>query len=335
VGGVEVGVIEQLTPYMKSYSEEFSDAGNINWLPYLMYFHPFDHRSGVVNTDSSGFRFSIYQDTPVSVKNSDGIEEVSIIAGSSTVFGIGASSDDHTLASYLSKHDHEMCWLNFGGRSYNSTQEMMLFSLYRDKLPKIRKIVLFSGFNDLGLSRLPENLRLEHGAFFMCSDFFDAMRKTRQSIIKKWRSQTKIDEAKSRDLPSLKEQIDFAASLTIRNLSNWKAFADDMDAELIFVLQPLANWVRRKGSVQEEAIFDDLEKKGHFEEIYGDILSKGSYQTYRDRLSDDVEALGVRFLDMTSLLKSRVKPDDWLFVDRIHFTDRGHELVSKIILENL
>ena len=28
-----------------------------------------------------------------------------------------------------------------------------------------------------------------------------------------------------------------------------------------------------------------------------------------------------------------LKPDQWLFVDRIHFTDQGHDFVSKLILD--
>ena len=43
-------------------------------------------------------------------------------------------------------------WINFGGRSFNSTQELILFTLHRHLLPPIKEIVLFSGFNDLGLA---------------------------------------------------------------------------------------------------------------------------------------------------------------------------------------
>ena len=72
------------------------------------------------------------------------------------MFGIGASADRHTLASRLTENDsRETAWVNFGGRSFNSTQEMILFCLHRHLLPPIKEIVLFSGFNDLGLSRLP------------------------------------------------------------------------------------------------------------------------------------------------------------------------------------
>ena len=36
------------------------------------------------------------------------------------------------------------------------------------------EIVLLSGFNNLGLARLPASVRGEHGAFFNCNQFFQA-----------------------------------------------------------------------------------------------------------------------------------------------------------------
>ncbi|MBP5090758.1 SGNH/GDSL hydrolase family protein, partial [Pseudomonas chlororaphis] len=48
----------KLTPQMAEYEQKFTDGGEVRWLPYLMYFHPTDHSSEVVNTDASGFRYS-------------------------------------------------------------------------------------------------------------------------------------------------------------------------------------------------------------------------------------------------------------------------------------
>lgn len=142
-----------LTPQMAEYEQKFTDAGEVRWLPYLMYFHPTDHCSPVVNTDSSGFRYSESLGTNYSVidggKNNG---PVRLLAGSSTVFGIGASADSWTLASRLTHNDSRgQRWINFGGRSFNSTQELVLFTLNRHHLPRVDEIVLFSGFNNLGL----------------------------------------------------------------------------------------------------------------------------------------------------------------------------------------
>lgn len=141
----------KLTPQMAEYEQKFTDGGEVRWLPYLMYFHPTDHRSEVVNTDTSGFRYSELLGIQYSVANSRHAKSVRVLAGSSTVFGIGASSDAWTLPSRLAENDPDSKpWINFGGRSFNSTQELTLFTLYRHLLPKVDEIVLFSGFNNLG-----------------------------------------------------------------------------------------------------------------------------------------------------------------------------------------
>ena len=325
--------IKKLTPYMAAYSDEFADSGNINWLPYTMYFHPFNYRSEVVNTDSNGFRYSALGKQRYSATDHSEINTCRVVAGSSTAFGIGASSDCHTLASRMSENDPRgVPWINFGGRSFNSTQEMILFSLHRHQLPDTKYVILLSGFNDLGLARLPERLRMEHGAFFMCNDFFDAMRKKKQSRFSEWFRGSSAREVVD-IFPSLEDQISYAAALALRNLANWRAMCEQMGAQLTFVLQPLANWVRETGSPEEEALFYEREKLGSFAEQYGDILTQKNYEAYRNKLRDGVLALDISFIDLTPHIQAAVTEDFWLFVDRIHFTDRGHDLVSKLLIK--
>lgn len=329
-----MSAIQRLTPYMEAYSKEFADDGHINWLPYTMYFHPFNYSSAVVNTDRSGFRYSENADRRYSVADHDGIDACHIVAGSSTVFGIGASGDKHSLASRLNTNANDQTpWINFGGRSFNSTQEMILFSLHRHQLPDVKSVLLLSGFNDLGLARLPKRLRQEHGAFFMCNDFFDAMTQKNQSGVSRFFGASK-KLVPNDETPSLEEQIDYAAQLALRNLANWQAMCAQMDAPLTFALQPLANWVRPTGSPQEEALFAEREAHGGFAKHYGDILTQKTYISYRDRLLAGAEKLGVTFIDLTALLKDAVPDDFWLFVDRIHFTDNGHDLVAKLLLNS-
>ena len=125
-----------------------------------MYFHPYNYASKTVNTDAIGFRFSEARGATRSVGTIDREQPVRLIVGSSTVFGIDASADRHTRASRLTENDSRPAvWLNFGGRSFNSAQALILFTLHRHHLPKVEEIVLFSGFNNLGLARLPAQLR--------------------------------------------------------------------------------------------------------------------------------------------------------------------------------
>lgn len=325
----------ELTPQMADYEKKFTDGGEVRWLPYLMYFHPAEHRSRVVNTDASGFRYSERGGIRYSVADHAGVSSARVLAGSSTVFGIGASADRWTLSSRLSENDRRGApWLNFGGRSFNSTQELILFTLYRHLLPKVEEIVLFSGFNNLGLARQPSQNRLEHGAFFNCNPFFDAFRPEPAGRRKGWSllGRGEAEEAVEPP-PSLDAQIDYASDLTLRHLDVWRALAADLGAKLTFILQPLAGWVRAKGCAEEEALFEELDRAGRFSDVYGDILTHDVHDAYAAKLKDGASKLGVKFVDITPFIAEALKPDQWLFVDRIHFTDQGHDFVSKLILD--
>ncbi|KDA92066.1 SGNH/GDSL hydrolase family protein [Pantoea agglomerans] len=330
-----MSMVAKLTPHMLAYSEEFADDGKVNWLPYVMYFHPYNYRSPVVNTDISGFRYSVANGKKYAVRDCQQLKSCRLLAGSSTVFGIGASADCHTLSSRLSENQCDTTpWINFGGRSFNSTQEMILFSLNRHLLPRVEEVVLMSGFNDLGLARLPVRLRQDHGAFFMCNDYYDALDKAREGHFFNWFGRKKPAPVDN-EIPSLNEQIDYATSLLRRNLANWNALCKDMQAPLTFVLQPLANWVRETGCANEEKLFAEREKHGGFAQHYGDILTQAAYATYRDNIAEICRDIGIAFIDLTPHIQRNLPDDFWLFVDRIHFTDQGHDLVARILLEQL
>jgi hypothetical protein len=322
---------------MRDYEAKFTDAGEVRWLPYLMYFHPAGHRSAAVNTDASGFRYSEARGRHYSVADrGDTAGPVRLLAGSSTVFGIGASADSHTLPSRMTEHDaRPEPWLNFGGRSFNSTQELTLFTLYRHLVPEVTEIVLLSGFNNLGLARLPASVRGEHGAFFNCNQFFEALQagsgqqKPRRSLLRRGRDSLPAPEP----VPSMPEQIAYAADLTLRHLDCWRALAQDLEAKLTFVLQPLSGWVRPTGTPEEERLFAELDELGNFSQAYGDILQPQVCADYADAIEAGAKKMDVGFLNLGPLLAEKIAPDQWLFVDRIHFTDAGHDFVARQLLD--
>lgn len=332
-----MSIRSELTPQMLGYEQKFTDNGEMRWLPYLMYFHPENHASSVVNTDSVGFRYSEYASKRYAVADNDSTDSVRLLAGSSTVFGIGASADRHTLSSRLSENDpRPQRWLNFGGRSFNSTQELMLMVLYQHLLPKVDEIVLFSGFNNLGLARLPDDRRLDHGAFFNCNQFFDAFSSDAKgestSLIKRILGSNDSSKAEQK-IPSMEQQIRYASDLTLRHLKVWQSIAKSFDAKLTYILQPLAGWVRTVGCKEEEALFEELDRLGRFKDVYGDILQLDVCHEYASQLAQGAEKLDVNFINISPILSESTTPDQWLFVDRIHFTDDGHDFVAKKILE--
>lgn len=306
-----------------------------------MYFHRASYRSDVINTDDLGFRFSRNGDERASVGELPQ-GPVKLFVGSSTALGIGSQSDAATIPSRLwSSYAPSTPWLNFGGRSYSSAQELMLFTLYRHLLPRVEEIVIFSGLNNLALARLPESQRLDHGAFFHCGEFFDQMEE-----LKARHRKAKLGFGRRGDRKSAKaaedttvrplgERISYAVELTVRHLDTWRLFADAMGAKISFVLQPLATWVRDEHSAEEKLLFGELDKISNFWQLYGDIATKESGRAYAEELRGACEKIDVPFLDINPVIASAVTEQNWMFVDRAHFTDEGHDIVARLLAEHV
>jgi hypothetical protein len=331
-----MSAVSDLTPQMQGYVGDFMDPNNLGWLPYIMYFHPANFNTDIVSTDGSGFRYTVARGKRYSPTTLNQAEPVRLLIGSSTVFGTGATADRHTIASRLTENDtREELWLNVGGRAFNSIQEFIHFSLYRHQLPPIKEAVIFSGLNDLVLSRLPSQLRGEHGGFFFSREFFDRLTSKKASGFSSWFRKDAKDAEQDDGVLPFDEQLQYTADLILRHLDSWRIVCAAIGARLTYVLQPLANWVRPRGSSEEQAIFAELDHQGSFRETYRDVCAVETHKALVDRLQPRVDAMGVNFIDFTPVLAKAALPDQWLFVDRIHFTDEGSDLVAKLLLREL
>lgn len=320
-----------LTPHMPEYTERLYIRGTVRWVPYLMYFHPVQHSSGTVNTDRLGFRISHGVDDHASPGGRIPEGPVNVLAGSSVVFGTGATADTATLPSRLwTDHAPGRPWLNFGARAYNATQELLLFTLHRHLVPRVERIVILSGFNNLALARLPRSKQGDHGAFFRCDEYLKKMDELMGGGPRNARRLVADDHPAE---PA--QQIDDAAGLTLRHLDTWRLLADALGARLAFVLQPLAPWVRAEPAPQEKLLFDELDQDFSFTETYRTIATSEAGQRYADALRAGCDKLGVRFLDLNPVLADAAGKHDWLFVDRIHLTDQGYDLVARLLTDQL
>lgn len=331
---------DALLPHMPAYEQAFSDSGDVDWEPYTIFFHPPNYASDVVNTDDLGFRLSRNpRGESVSVGHQPSKDRVNLVAGSSTAFGIGASSDDYTLASLLSAPDRSgETWLNFAGRSFNSIQEYMLAALHQHRLRSVDRIILLSGFNNLGLSRQPSSVLDSHCTFFM-RHRFESLRESPQGRVRALLSDVvRPPKRAAQDLGpslSLAEQIPYAVDTVARSLDLWAVLARHLNAELTFVLQPLANWVRQTPCDQEAKIFAELDEVGGFTKTYGQILTSAVHEEYSAGLERAAKKVGVKYLDSVPAIADRLAADDWAYVDRIHFTDSGHVTFADLLHEAL
>jgi len=340
---------ELLTPQSMDYLR-FLDRGEMVYVPYLMYFNQPNFRSNVINTDRYGFRFAHGANGRASVAGGDRQDgPVRLLVGGSGALGYGATSDADTVASRLwSKHAPARPWLNFGAPYFNSTQELMLFVLYRHLLPPLDEIVIFSGFNDLVMAQLT-NLPLHGlGPFFFCNEYFEKMQELRQRYAKpvkgpRWgRTAAKFSAATEEPAkpaqPTAASMIEAAVDLTVRHLDSWLVLATATGARVSFVLQPLASWVRAEPAPQEKLLFeefDEVSEYGSWEERYGEVGSIATGAAYAAVLGTACAQRGIPFVDTVSGLAAATGPSDWLFVDRGHCTDEGYDLVAQLLAESL
>ncbi|MCH0541606.1 Inducer of phenazine A [Streptomyces sp. MUM 203J] len=280
--------------------------------PYVGYFQYGNEKTPVYTTDRHGFRVTPGPGGhPATVGDDRPDGPVRLLAGSSAVFGVGATSDAATVTARLwNRYAPRLPWLNFAGQSHNSIQELLLFTLFQHELPAVTDIVVMSGVNNLVLSRLPEEQQGRHGAFFDCGPAPDAV-------------------------PPPDHRVAHASELTLRHLRGWKLCADALGARLAFVLQPLAPWVREEPLTRERLLFEELDEVSNFRRFHNDISTMAVGRSYARKLAAGCARLGVPFLDMNPALAEAAGPEDWLFIDRVHCTDLGYDLIARQLAHRL
>lgn len=334
----------ELTPQMRDY-DAMKDPGRRNYVPYLMYFHRTDFSSPSVNTDQSGFRISAgSEEARASAGGRVPPGPVRLIAGGSTALGVGASSDSTTLASLLwSKYAPSAPWLNFGSYCFNPTQEALLFTLYRHRLGDIDEIVILSGINAVMVARFPQWQQGDHGAFFFCGEYFEKMEELREQNRKGSRlfgrrsgsaaTFATLDDMR-RDTSTV---IESAAELTLRQLDIWRRMAGP-DTRISYVLQPMTRWMRYTDAPQERLLFEEndrMSELGPWEEVYADLATVEFGEAYAASLRAGCEQQGIRFFDLNPVVADVVTGEDWMFVDRVHYNDAGHDVVARVLAETL
>ncbi|WP_197535440.1 hypothetical protein [Thiomonas arsenitoxydans] len=321
--------------------DRFAGRGKSQYLPYVMSFNAADFHSAAINTDQLGFRFAHdAKGNALSVGTLDVSEpkSVNLLIGASPALGYGASSDATSVVSRLSATDPDGTpWLNFAGHCFNAVQELMLFMLHSHRLPNVKQIVVMGGFNTLVMARLPEFIRGELPPFYFCGEYYEKFDEIAEdngaqlspAKLPKWPAETTT-------VPPVEQTIDRAFEETLRRLATWKQLATSLGAELSFVLQPLATWVR-KPCAEEQTLFkelDQISRLGTWQHLYGDISEYSVAERYADKLSTGCHSLNIRFGNLVSDLRQR-PTGEWLFVDRAHFTDLGNDVVARAIHQNL
>lgn len=321
----------KIAPQMVDY-----DQVGDNWVPYLMRFDRPNRTFPAVTTNSWGLRQTVGRDGNILPSDPSAARNVGIVLGASAVFGVGATQDSRTLPSALNQCT-DSTWYNFGGRAINSTQELILFNLFLPRTAK--KIVVFSGVNNLTLSFVSSKSSPIYNAFFAQSQFEQSMSRPTGTGIGVRRALAQLTEevrlklgrtlVSARDSkPDPKQAYDNALACFERDLRALKALSDGLGANLHFALQPLATWIDKDLSDEERKIFHILDGLSPEWKTLSAGLS-GLKHRYADDMQTICAQLGVPFFNLN--VQPEFTRSEWYFVDRVHLTDAGYAMCAQLI----
>jgi len=319
----------KITPQMIEY---YKIGYGHKWVPYLMYFHRPNYSSDVVNTDSRGLRVTYKGSNKISdFKNIDN-ESIGLFVGGSSAFGVGATSDRETIPSILNSISSYV-WLNFGGRTFNSTQELLLFMFNYQHIDNIKNIIIFSGTNNIILHYLSKGYPKETGPFYYWSEYNQKMNtksiSLRRKLIESILPLPKREERSNKHNKNEREDLLYVLK---RDILIWKLFTDSLGIKLCYILQPLANWVHKRLSKEEELIFKELDSSSvNNWRLVKDGVSYDQYLWFKDSIKEICESNRVSFFDINEAISKMRLDDVWLFVDRGHLTDTGNRIVVDIL----
>lgn len=303
------------------------------WVPYVMFINEPNMHLKSFNTDHFGFRYTHNGNERVKYDDFKNTKcNKSLICGGSTTFGIGATSDNCTIPSILNEHT-DSTWFNFGGRAYNSTQELLLFLLHK---PDVDNIVLFSGLNYITVGALSTNYNSVYESFFNEHIYYKGIKLAKEYSVRfrlykllRSMSQTckkiKSEEQATQNKTKYEDTLDIIS----RDLDIWSALSDSMGFSFKFVLQPFPSWSSKVLSSNEEKLFKILDDSGS---THWQVL-KSQLDTYYPNYSFDLEKIcekrKIPYLDSNKYFSE----NEWLFVDRAHLTDAGNLKIVDILLQ--
>jgi hypothetical protein len=318
-------------------------------VPFAMLSGPINYESKNIHTDEHGFRLTKFKDRYISINDIDKFDEINIVIGGSTVFGVGSTSDDTTIASVLSNKTNEP-WFNLGVRGGISFTEYIHLIRFMHKAKNIRNIVFFSGINDIYTNMLVNTKSNFDSRFQDGIEKYTCKRKFISYILSKLYFIEQDDiiglslkqmllypfvkyENKKDKLLTHEEQVDKIFDTFKRNFLLYAALVKQFNVKITYILQPFADWTEKNLSNDEKDVFQYLEtlQDGTDWKATKNKLNKELYDKVKSFLSNELNDVNIDFIDSHSYYKI----DKTLFVDTVHLNDTGYEVASHIILQNI
>jgi hypothetical protein len=320
-----VGLLPELSAYYDGGEQQ-------QWLPYIMVGGRACERGAVLNTDARGFRYTVLPDgARLSLGDDSGALGNAVVVGGSTVFGVGASSDAHTLPSLLS--NARWRYHNMGARAYVLAQNTVSALLELSRLRSVRRIILLAGWNDIAVLARADVVPRGFGAFFSWNVFCRSFNK----IVTHFPEEDWPEGVRARYSTAADRDGDIAHAEAMETtgsmLAAWRMFADHLGAELHYVLQPARDWMDRTPPAAEEEVCALVGGGAALEETAR--IAAWARPWYADALRDICASHGIPFLDANRLMERHPLRDEWLFVDAAHLTDLGHRVLAEVLTKEL
>lgn len=333
-------------PQMEDY--DAMEAGKI--VPFAMLSGPMNYKSKRINTDRHGFRLTKFNGEYIGIDDLSSFECVNFVIGGSSVFGVGASDDDHSIASLLSQETNEP-WFSLGIRGGVSLQEYIHLIRFIRKAKKVNNIVFFSGINDIYINLLTDyrndfdNTFESDNSAQSCKEkvisyflsrilFVDrseiANKSFKEALL--YRFGKRQDEA-AKEILTDTERLDVLFGNFERNFLLYSALQDKLECTISYILQPFAHWTGKTLSEDEKQVFDHLDELQK-DSKWGSQKSKFTPEAYT-RIVNTVRQTAltnrITFVDSHPYFKN----DATAFVDTVHLNDAGNEIAKNLILETI
>lgn len=329
--------------------------------PYLTFTSGTNHRSEVVNTDGHGFRLSAARQP----SGSGWVDSTSwwdyprraLLVGGSFAFGVGATTDRHSVASALNVLT-PYTFLNLGIRAANSTQELITTIPF---LERAQAIVVCTGINNLVVGLQSRRGHAHYGPLF-AEGAFDALRsrplhelaamvdgrlpgvrirtllaevagRARSKLLRQERPSSARDaELSDPDALSVADQDRIAEEALERQRRDLSILAKALPSgvRLLFAAQPFAETSPRQACHQEQELFrlTDGLQQGHWRIVKSWLVRM--WPQYVKELENRCLGVGMTFVNLNA-----VEFSGWSFVDRVHMTDHGYLQVAKRLSQEI
>lgn len=343
----------EVYPQMRDY-----DSMPSGYVPYAMLSGPSSFQSAVINTDVFGFRVSHWGARSFTVEHADNYEEVSLLIGGSTVFGVGATKDSETISSHLCELTKSV-WLNLGIRGAVALQEYIHLISRLQKFRRIQRIVFFSGMNDVYANLLHDDEGQFDRRFGETKFELAGMSWKRQAAISLFSQLYSLEPKQLYKIPLLEliklplnhkkfgalkatrekrlgrqEKLARLDQVFRRNFELYAALSKQLKCDVLYVRQPFFPWTKKQATQEEGKVLDYL-LQAQFGDMWRtmiDVLCEnGLDQTVHEMLCSASKASGIRYLDSSPQFNS----DEALFVDNIHLNDKGNANTALLIYDNL